>query len=84
MRKALQAARDKDRMAKKIAELESECVISEQEIDKLETQYAEIEQKDDELDKKLKEDHTNLVAESKAANNSYKDRLWELLYNINN
>ena len=37
MRKALQAARDKDRMAKKIAELESECVISEQEIDKLET-----------------------------------------------
>ena len=54
MRKALQAARDKDRMIKTIGSLEGECRESEEEIAKLDSQYDEIVRRDLELEEREK------------------------------
>ena len=84
MRKALQAARDKEQMHKKIAALENECIDSQIEIEKMDKQYDEIVQKDQESDELEAQKHIDLVKESKLANENYKKSLWAMLYNINN
>ena len=84
MRKALQAQRDKDSMVSKISELDQECRAFNEEIEKLDSLYDEIVRKDKENEVKEVEEHVELVTSLKNVNINYKNRLWELLYNIRN
>ena len=61
MRKALQSARDKDRMIKTIGQLEGECQESEEEIAKLDAQYDEIVRRDKEMEEREYNEHLEAV-----------------------
>ena len=71
-------------MTRKINELDEECRLFTDEIQKLDNLYDEIIRKDKENEAKEVAEHAELVASLKNVNISYKNRLWELLYNIRN
>lgn len=71
-------------MLRKISELESECMSSEQEIATLDADYEEIVTLHRETEEKVAKEHVEEVEAKKLANLKYRNRLWELLYNINN
>ena len=70
-------------MTKRIHRLERDCSAQADEIDKLDAQYEEIVRKNQENDDLERTEHVELVAGKKKNIAGDKERLWELLYNIN-
>ena len=82
MRKALQAAKDKESMRKKARELDQECRNFQSEIEKLELQYDAILKNITETDEVELSKHIEDVNQKKVANSVSKSKLQEMLYNI--
>ena len=68
----------------RIRELEQDCVALDSEIIKLDDSYDDIVQRETENLEREKREHAELAKSLKTQNANYKNRLWELLYNIRN
>ena len=79
MRKALQAARDKEQMRLKINALEAECTTFQQEAIKLDAEYEEIVRENADLESKEKLAHADKVKGLKTENENTKIKIWDEL-----